>query len=137
MAGEIFDPSDDELASMVHGVVPTNASAARGRAAAARPYSSIEQSYYANETEEASARRIFRQALPNAAAGIVDIAMNSNNDRTRLTACQYIVERNLGKVGDDAAFAGDNALAAFVKGIEDDLKSNATGERSDKAGGYE
>jgi hypothetical protein len=126
MAGEIFDPSDDELRQIVTEPVGSSLTgAARGRAEAMREYSSLERSYYTGkETEEALARRVFRQALPNAAAGIVDIAMNSTNDRTRLTACQYIVERNLGKVGDDVAFAGDNALAAFVQGIEEDLKNS-------------
>lgn len=124
MPGEIFDPSDDELASITFN----NTAAARGREAAARPYTSLEKSYFSNETEEMMARRIFRQALPSAAAGVVDIAMNSTNDRTRLTACQYIVERNLGKVGDDAAFGSENALQAFVKGIEDDLKKGTKPE---------
>jgi hypothetical protein len=135
MSDFIDDPSDEELKRTVFPSSPyasTSSSGGHmntrnemGRAAAAREYTSLEHAVYRDETEEMMARRIFRQALPGSAAGIVDIAMNSTNDRTRLDACKYIVERNLGKVGDDAAFAGDNALAAFVNGIEDELKKGS------------
>lgn len=109
MAAEFFDPTDEQLASTVY------------KRGAER--SSLERAVYRDETEEQMARRIFRQALPAAASSIVDIAMNSQNDRTKLDASKYIVERNLGKVGDDAAFVGDNALAELVKGLEIDLRN--------------
>jgi hypothetical protein len=82
----------------------------------------LDAKLYPDETEEQTARRIFREGLPNAAKAIVDIAENSTSDRTRLTAAQYIVERNLGKVGDDAAHAPDNALAKLVNEFAEGLK---------------
>jgi hypothetical protein len=109
MAAEFFDPTDEQLKATVY------------RRGAER--SSLERAVYANETEEQMARRIFREALPMAAASIVDIASNSQNDRTKLDASKYIVERNLGKVGDDAAFVGEGTLADLVKGLEMDLRN--------------
>jgi len=82
----------------------------------------LEVSLYPDETEEQTARRVFREALPNAAKAIAEISMNSTNDRTRLAASQYIVERNLGKVGDDPAHVSDNALSRLVNDIAEDLK---------------
>ena len=75
------------------------------------------------ETEEQAARRIFRMALPSAARTVVDIAENSLNDRTRLQAAQYIIERNLGRVGEDVAHASSDALRMMVDGFEHDLRT--------------
>jgi hypothetical protein len=80
---------------------------------------------YTAETEEQIARRIFRTALPQAAKEIVDIAVGSTNDRTRLQAAQYIVERNLGKVGDDPAHASDDLLRGIVEDFTREIEGRA------------
>lgn len=82
----------------------------------------LDVSLYPNETEEQTARRLFREALPQAVLGLVDIATNSSNDRTRLTACQYIVERNMGKVGDDPAHVKTDILEGIVADLEESLR---------------
>jgi hypothetical protein len=83
----------------------------------------LERDLYPNETPEVTARRIFREGLASAAAGIVKIALNSTNDRTKLTACQYIVDRNLGKIGDDPTFS--DKLSGIVEDIEAALQADA------------
>ena len=103
VSGEYFTPSDAELKAMMTA-------------------SSTLKPLSPSETEEQMARRVFRRALPAAAQTICDIAENSLNDRTRLQAATYIVERNLGKVGDDMAHASGDTLRGLVEGIEQDLK---------------
>lgn len=107
MASEWYDPTEAEISKLTLSG------------------ESLERAVYVNETEEQMARRIFREALPTAARAIADISRDSTNDRTRLDASKYIVERNLGKVGDDAAHVGDNALAKFAAGIEEELRKSA------------
>lgn len=52
------------------------------------------------ETPESMAVKVFRRGLVPAALQIVEIAQKATSDRVRLAAAQYVVERNLGKVGD-------------------------------------
>lgn len=75
-----------------------------------------------SETEEQMARRAFRQALPGAAQAIIDIAHHGMNERTRLTAAQYIVERNMGKVGQDPALANTDTLRGLVEGLTEEIR---------------
>lgn len=49
---------------------------------------------------EAVVNAKLRKAAPHAAQSILDIAMNSENDATRLKASMYIIDRVLGKIPD-------------------------------------
>jgi hypothetical protein len=51
-----------------------------------------------NETE--AAKRIFKESAVLAAQAICHIAVYDDNSRVRLDAAKYVVERNLGKLGD-------------------------------------
>lgn len=54
-----------------------------------------------NETPAVMARRLFQENAANAAAAICHIAVHGTNERIRLDAAKYVVERVLGRVGDD------------------------------------
>jgi hypothetical protein len=82
----------------------------------------LEGELHPTETEEVTARRLFREALPVATLGILSLARNSTNDRVRFDACKYVVERNLGKVGDDPAYASDDVLRSIVDDIEASMR---------------
>ncbi len=65
------------------------------------------------ETPEAAAKRIIREAAPFAAQAISDMATDvTTPPSVRLRASQYIIDRNLGAVG---AAANDDALEAFLE----------------------
>jgi len=49
------------------------------------------------------ARTIFREGLVPATQSIVHMAAFASNDRIRLDAAKYVVERNLGKVAEKLA----------------------------------
>jgi hypothetical protein len=83
----------------------------------------LEGDLYPNEDEEARARRIFRQALPIAAAQIVHLSTNATNEATRYKAATYVVERVLGKPGEDPSHAPGGLLAELVEGFERQLKA--------------
>jgi hypothetical protein len=47
-----------------------------------------------------TAENILAQAAPGAAQSIVNLSLNGNNERVRLSASQYIIDRACGRVGD-------------------------------------
>lgn len=61
----------------------------------------MEKQLNPDETEEQSVKRLFREASPHAAMSIIRLAQTSTNERTRLDASKYVVERVIGKIGED------------------------------------
>ncbi|SRR6266481_8303926 len=84
----------------------------------------LEGDLYPNEDPEARARRIFREALPAAAQRVTSL-ISSPNDKISLDAAKYVVERNLGKPGEDPAHASNDLLRQLVEGFEDELRKEA------------
>lgn len=54
-----------------------------------------------------TASRILREQLPNAILSISKIARTSSNERLKLDAAKYIVDRNLGRIGDGGTVTND------------------------------
>ena len=52
------------------------------------------------ESEQQTASRVFRENLPLAAQAICHVARYAPNERIRLDAAKYVVERNLGRLAD-------------------------------------
>lgn len=76
-----------------------------------------EREVHPEESEEMLTRRLFRENSANAALGIIHIAVHGTNERTRLDASKYVVERVLGKVGDDAFDAAKSPLESLMEGV--------------------
>lgn len=74
-----------------------------------------ERSVRPDETHEAMGRRLLAENVGVAVMGIIHTAEHGSNERLRLDAQKYIVERVLGKVGDDA-FEVD-PLAKFISEV--------------------
>jgi hypothetical protein len=75
----------------------------------------VEERSVLGEDPEDTARRIFKENLPLAATSIVHIATQSDNEKTRLTAAQYIVDRNFGKTTPDGDIHSDSDIySAFL-----------------------
>jgi hypothetical protein len=55
-----------------------------------------------SESEEVIARRIFRENLVQATQAICHLATYGLNEKIRLDAAKYVVERGLGRLGEDA-----------------------------------
>jgi hypothetical protein len=66
----------------------------------------MERQVRSDESDEEVARRIFLENLPVAALAIVHLAQHSGTERVRLDASKYVVERNLGKIGEDPDAGG-------------------------------
>jgi hypothetical protein len=65
---------------------------------------------HTSETDAELIRAQFADAAPMAAASICHIALHGINERTRLTAAQYVIERVIGPVGQDNGSIKDPVL---------------------------
>jgi len=89
------------------------------------PMDELDRELFGESTPASRARSILTNAVPMAAATLVDLASNGTSERTRLSAADAILNRVLGPVGKDEA---QDTLADFLKSIE----HIAQGDRQEK-----
>ena len=116
-----FEPSEDEAQPrMSKDWVPDDAIAALV----------MDRTVHGEETQEQLARRLLRENLPVAVVGIIHTAQHGENSRIRLDAQKYVVERVLGKVGDDAFGADASPLDDFSKAMTAAAEAYANAQSS-------
>ena len=69
------------------------------------------------EGEEILARRLLREQVAGAVLNVNHIARHGTNERIRYEANKYIIERVLGKVGDDAFGASSSPVDDFISDV--------------------
>lgn len=84
-----------------------------------------ERQLHEDETEEGTARRLMRENVGVATLSIIHLATHGSNDRLRLDASKYIVERVLGRVGDDAFGDERSPLENMFRKLEEIANSEA------------
>jgi len=89
----------------------------------------MERAVNPSESVEEMSRRLFHENLPTAVASIVHVAIHSPNEKTRLEASKYVVERVLGKIGTETLDEGkspwEELLANVVTNGVDAAESHA------------
>jgi len=75
----------------------------------------MERSLDPTESAELRARRLFRENLDTAVMGIIKTAAHATNERLRFDAQKYVVERILGRVGDDPFV--DDPVSELLKDV--------------------
>ena len=63
------------------------------------------------------AKRLMHENLPIAAMAICHVAQYADNDRLRLDAAKYIVERNLGRTADVIPPDSEDPLEKLLDGV--------------------
>lgn len=86
----------------------------------------MEKTVHPNETEEDQTRRLFRENAAVAAQSIIHLSVHSPNERTRLAAASYVVNRVLGMPGDDSFGQNGSPLEKLFKDLEKMANSNPT-----------
>ena len=71
------------------------------------------------ETHQQYARRMMEESLPQVVKGLVFTAVHSTNDRIRLDAQKYLVDRVLGKPGEDSSKKGLSSLETLFRNMEE------------------
>jgi hypothetical protein len=69
------------------------------------------------QTPESQATDQFRTNLPVAAAAICHLACHSVNERIRLDAAKYVVERNLGRIGEHNLPSAKDPVDELIKEV--------------------
>jgi hypothetical protein len=69
------------------------------------------------QTPESQATTTFRESLPVAAASICHLALHSANERIRLDASKYVVERNLGRIGENNLPGAKDPVDDLIKEV--------------------
>jgi hypothetical protein len=77
----------------------------------------IEKQVHQDESCEDIAKRIFDENTVPAALALVYLAQHSPNEKIRLDSAKYVLERVLGKVGDDIKSDANNPLERLLAEI--------------------
>lgn len=81
------------------------------------------------ESEQSHAKRIFKEHLVPAAFSIAHIACFSTNEKLRLDAAKYVVERNLGRIQDDPPKQDDDPYEKLLNAcLAEASPTESTGE---------
>lgn len=83
-----------------------------------------ERQVHPEEDEEALARRLLRESVPQVTLGLIHTALHGGTDRTRLDAQKYLMDRVLGRAGDDA-YGAVNPVDDFISDVTKLLEAEA------------
>jgi hypothetical protein len=84
-----------------------------------------ERTIITGETQEQTARRLMRENAPGATLAIVHIALYGANERLRLDAGKYILDRVLGRPGDDLGEGADSPLETALRRMQEAAEVHA------------
>jgi len=70
-----------------------------------------------SQSDEDLARKILREGAPFVARGVLQIAVHSHSEATRLRAGQYVLDRVLGRPGDDLKSGGEDPLKELLNSL--------------------
>ena len=87
-----------------------------------------ERRVHTDETPAQTARRLMHENGPGAALSIIHIALYGSNERLRLDASKYVVDRVLGRVGDDVNQGEDSPLDAALRRMQEAAEAHANRE---------
>lgn len=73
-----------------------------------------ERAVHPEEKPEQTARRLLLENLGQVTLGIIHTAIYGSSERIRLDAQKYVMERVLGRIGDDAYGAEVSPIEAFL-----------------------
>jgi hypothetical protein len=82
------------------------------------------------ETDAQLSRRLMQEASPLIATGIIHTALHGATDRVRLDAQKYVLDRVLGKPGDDAYETVQSPLETLVTLLTKDAEEYANADHS-------
>jgi hypothetical protein len=77
----------------------------------------LESQLHPDEDEETTARRLLRENVPTAVTALTHLMTHSQNERVRMDASKYVIDRVLGKIGDDAFGGDESPIVKFLSDV--------------------
>ena len=77
----------------------------------------IEKQIHRDQSSGDIAARIFDENTVPAALALVHLAQHSPNEKIRMDAAKYVLERVMGRLGDEAKSGADNPLEKLLADI--------------------
>ena len=92
----------------------------------------MERELNPDETEEGLARRLLREAAPQVAMSMIQMAIHGSTEATRTRNSQYILDHVLGKPRQDTANEGNqDPLLDFLNELHDAAEQHANSTSSE------
>ena len=86
-----------------------------------------EKSFHPGETNPKTAKRLMDENAPVVAMSLIHLAIHSKSERTRLDAGRYIMDRILGRVGEELLPTEDSPIDQFVHSVMNDIDAVVAG----------
>lgn len=88
----------------------------------------MEREYHPEESNPKTTKRLMDENAPVVAMSLIHLALHSGSERTRLDAGKYIMDRVLGRVGEELIPTEDSPIEKFVSEVMSDIEA-VTGGR--------
>ena len=85
----------------------------------------IERSVRPDETHEQLSRRLLKENVPMATMSVINLALHGTNERLRLDAAKYVMDRVLGKPGEDVFDKDRSPLEELIDEVTTYVHSHA------------
>lgn len=87
----------------------------------------MERSFHPGETSPKTAKRLMEENAPVIAMSLIHLALHSNSERTRLDSGKYILDRVLGRPGEEIIPTEDSPIDKFVSEVLSDIEAVING----------
>jgi hypothetical protein len=85
---------------------------------------SMERQTHNDESEEVLTHRLLKENAARVAMSVVNMAVRGTSERIRLDAGKYVLDRVLGRIGDET-YRADSPLDAMVRQMQEDAEQAA------------
>lgn len=83
----------------------------------------MEKSFHPGESNPKTAKRLMDENAPVIAMSMIHLAIHSRSERTRLDAGRYIMDRILGRVGEELMPTEDSPIDKFISDVITDIEA--------------
>lgn len=90
----------------------------------------MDRTIHADETNIDAAKRILDESLPGAVASVTHLALNSQNEKIRLDASKYIIERNMGTLNNPVSTGKGDPWTELLNNVLVDKDNTPTSSSS-------
>lgn len=87
----------------------------------------MEREYHPGETAPKTSKRLMEENAPVVAQSMIHLALHSQNERTRLDAGKYILDRVMGRVGEEILPKEDSPIEQFISEVANDIDTLVKG----------